>query len=321
MTTSTVYALDFFTVLCSLDVMANVTLGPFLVNNGQTGLVASSLEHAGYSMEISSDEFAQNICLYREARDWQPNAIELEDFYVSVDEIPFKLLPVADTQMQYPPTGTVVSLEAMLCSLYVKHEVARPITSALEEFRQFLPINHCIYRRRDDGAKLVCPALAKAGFEVIEFFSYGRTLSVKFGWAYPQDRQNTKAKLNVYAGTIEFKPQPDRTLDKGRWIIPIETSLAYLLTQMLETSGVAGLFSEAGMKTALDSFNWTKVSLLTAQQAKLARIDFVRTHPELHNKYQAMAKALKTAGLYSDAADIYAIKKQVPGLIREAAGN
>jgi len=301
--------------------MANVTLGPFLVNNGQTGLVASDMEHTGFSMEISSDEFAQNICLYREIHDWQPNAIRLEDFYVSVDEIPFKLLPAADTQMESPAVGSLVSLEAMLCSLYVKHEVARPIASALEELRQHLPINHCFYPRRDDGAKLVRPALAKAGFEVTEFFSYGRTLSVKFGWAYPQDRQNTKARLNVYAGTIEFKPRPDRTLGQGRWIIPIETIVGYLLTQMLETSGAAGLFSETGMETALDSFNWTQVSLLTAQEAKLARIDFVRNHPEMHNSHQAMAKALKRAGLYSDAADIYAIKKQVPRLIQKAAGN
>ena len=214
-----------------------------------------------------------------------------------------------------------MSLEAMLGSLYVKPEVSRSITSVLEESRQHLPINHCIYPRREDGAKLVHPALTDAGFEVIKFFSYGRTLSVMFGWVYPQDRQDSKAKLNVYAGTVEFRPQPDRTLGKGEWQIPRETLMAYLLTQMLESFGTAGLLSEAGTQAVLDSFKWTKVSLLTAQEAKLARVDFVRNHPELHHDHRAMAKALKNAELYSDTAAMYAIKKQVPRLIREAAEN
>ena len=301
--------------------MANVTLGPFLVNNGQTGLVASNFEHVGFSIELSSDEFAQNICLYRQIYSWQPNAIRLEDFFVCVDQIRFNLLPVMGYQMKPSPVGTLVSLEAMLCSLYVKHEVTRPITSTLQELRQHLPINHCsTFPRIEDGAKLVHPTLAKAGFEVIKFFSYGRSMSVQLGWVYPQDCQDAKAKLIVCAGTIDFKPQPNRTLDKGKWIIPRETSVAYLLTQMLESLGTAGLLSEVGTQVALDSFKWTKVSTLTAREAKQARIDFVRQHPDLHNNHQAMAKALKTADLYSDTAEVYAIKKQVPRLIREASG-
>jgi hypothetical protein len=274
-------------------------------------------------MEISSDEFSQNSCLYRRINGWQPSLISFKDFFVRVDEIRFNLLPVAETQRQFSPIGAVVSLEAVLCSLYVKHEVTRSIASALEELRQHLPINHCTYPRRDDGAKLVIPELAEAGFEVIKFFPYGRTLSVTYGWVYPQDRQDAKAQLNVYAGTIEFKPQPDRTLSKVQWHIPRETSVAYLLTQMLETlsSECEGLLSEAGMQAALNNFKWTKVSLLTAKEAKLARIDFVRTHPELHNNHQALARALKDSELYSDTAEIYAIKKQVPRLIREVAGN
>ena len=313
--------LGFYPCFVSTLGMANVTLGPFLVNNGQTGLAASNLEHLGYSMELSGDEFAQNICLYRRINDWQPGAIGFEDFFVRVDQIPFNLLPVAKLQAQTSPVGVLVSLEAMLCSLYVKHEVTRSITSVLQEIRQHLPINHCTYSRREDGAQLMHSELAKAGFEVISFFSYGRALSVRFGWVCPQDRPRSKAKLNVYAGTVEFKPQPNRTLDKGQWLVPMETLIAHLFTQMLELPGTLRLLSEAGTQAALDSFKWTKVSLLTAQQAKVARIDFVHQHPELHTDHQAMAKALKTAELYSDTAEVYAIKKQVPRLIREAAGN
>ena len=94
--------------------MAHVTLGPFLVNNDQTGLAASNLEHAGYSMEISSDKFAQNICRYRQINARQPNALRLEDFHFSLDHIPFALLTVAEPQKQSTAVGTLVSLEAML---------------------------------------------------------------------------------------------------------------------------------------------------------------------------------------------------------------
>ena len=38
--TPTYYALDFSTILCSLPVMANAILGPFLVKNGLRVIVA-----------------------------------------------------------------------------------------------------------------------------------------------------------------------------------------------------------------------------------------------------------------------------------------
>ena len=300
--------------------MAKVTIGPFLVNNGQAGSVASGVEHTGYSMELSGDQFAQNICVYRRINDLQPEAIRLEDFFVSVAQIPFALLPVMNFQVQSTVVGKLVSLEAVLCCLYVKHDVTRPFTSVLEEFCQQFPINHGICPRHADGAKLVHPALAQAGFEVIKFLSYGRTLSVLFGWVIPQDRQDSKAKRNVFAGVIEFKPKPDRTFDKGRWIAPDKTTLTRLFTERLELLNPSGLLSDLGLQTALNSFNWTKYSLLTTPEVKLARIDFVRQHPELHNDPQALARALKMAELYSDTAEVYAIKKQVPRLIREARG-
>jgi hypothetical protein len=301
--------------------MAIVILGPHLVKNDLSGPVASDLEHTGYSIELSGDDFTLNASLYRLIHHWQPDIIHLADFFICVEKIPFSLTPAAEVQEKTSAVGTLVSLESMLCSLYVANEVNRPITSLLEELRNDLSINHCFYPRIENGSKLMKPVLVEAGFEVIKFFSCGRTLSVQFGWVFPQDRQDLNAKLNVYAGTIEFKPKPDRTLDKGRWQIPSESSVAYLFTMMLESLGAEGLLSEAGTQAALDSFNWTKVSLLTTQEAKRARVDFVRQHPELHNDHQAMAKALKSAELYSDAAEVYAIKKQVPRLIREAGGN
>ena len=301
--------------------MATITIGPFLVKNGDSGLVASNLEHTGYSLELSGDEFALKIRLYREIFEWQPSAIRLVDFYVCADEITFKLLPTPKPQWQESVIGTLVSLEAMLVSLYLKHEVKRPLTSFLKEFRDHLPINHTFYPRIENGRKLVHPVLAEAGFEAIHFFSYGRTMTVRFGWVFPQDRQNSKSMLNLHAGMLEFKPKPDRTLPKGRWIVPVKTSVAYLFTIVLRSTMENGLLSEAGVQAAVDSFKWSKVSLLTTGEAKNARIDFVRAHPELHENPAQLARALKEAELYSDTAQICAIKKQVPKLIQAAKGN
>ena len=321
MTSSTVYALDLFAVLCSLLVMAIVPIGPHLMKNSISGLIAPDFEHTGYSIELSGDEFVMNTAVYRRIYHWQPDKTQFRDFYVSEDEVPFVLLPVVgQIKEQSTRSGKLIALEAVLASLYIKHEVKRLFTSFLTEVHDHLPVNHCYYPRIEYGSEMVDPALAKLGFEVIKFATYGRTLTVQLGWVFPQDRQNSVGSLNVYAATVEYKPRPDRTLGKGKWLSPAEASFSYLFTLMLESMDQNHLLSKMGIKAAVENFKWTKVSTLTAQEAKLARIDFVRQHPELHNNHQTLAKALKNADLYSDTAEIYAIKKQVPRLIREASG-
>ena len=262
--------------------------------------------------------------IYRRLNSWQPNAVGFDDFYVEADEIPFTTSLLDNYFLASTPIGTFLQLQAMLSSLYVKHKVLRPITTFLQEFREHLPINFCHDGRRDDGATLVKPALAEAGFEVTNFFSYGRSLSVQFGWVAPQDRKNRDARVNLYVATVEFKPTPERTLGRERWVIPSNASVSYLLTHeliALSSREPLGLLSEAGKQAALANFNWTKVSLLTVREAKRARVDFVRDHPELHDDPPALARALIKAELYSDTAEVYAIKKQVPRLIKEAGGD
>jgi hypothetical protein len=40
--------------------MAIVSIGPHFMKNGMCGLLAPDLEHTGYSIELSSDEFTLN---------------------------------------------------------------------------------------------------------------------------------------------------------------------------------------------------------------------------------------------------------------------
>ena len=290
------------------------------MKNGMNGLVAPEIANTGYALELSGDEFALSACIYRQIRDWQPTKIQLEDFCVQLNQIPFRLSPASEITEKDSEIGVLVSVDAVLCSLYIKHEVKRPITSVLQELRNDLPLNHCSYPRVENGSQMVKPDLGELGFEVVGFFPYGRTITVQFGWVFPQDRRDSNCKLCLYAGSIEFKPKPDRTLGKGAWRPPLEVTVSYLLADWLEAKGKNGVLSEVGVKSTLDNFKWTRVSLLTNQEAKQARIDFVREHPELHGNHHALAKALIEAELYSDTAQIYAVKKQVPKLIQVASG-
>jgi len=298
--------------------MATVSIGPHLFKNGMRGLAAPELEHTGYTLELSSDEFVLNASIYRQIRSWQPTKIPFDGFFVQFDQVPFRLTPASEIREKDSTIGALVSLDAVLCSLYIKHEVKRPIISLLQELRNDLPLNHCSYPRIENGTQMIQEDLGNLGFEVVGFFSFGRTITVQFGWVFPQDRRDSNCKLCLYAGSIEFKPRPDRTLGKGAWRPPLEVSVSYLLADWLELMGKPGMLSEMGVQAAVDNFKWTRVSLLTNTEAAKARIDFVRDHPELHNNHQSLAKALKEAELYSDTMEIYAIKKQVLKLIEKA---
>ena len=185
--------------------MANVSIGPHLVQNRKTGVVEPSVEHSGYSLELSGDEFAATIPIYRQIHDRRSSEIDLKDYLVEQKDLPFVV--------RCPPSfglnslsGSFVRLDHVLASLYSDHKTARSLFSILEELREHLPINSSMEKRREDGASLVRADIRDAGFEVKGIFSYGRTLTVGIVWAYPQDRQNPKCPVCVYAGSIDFKP-------------------------------------------------------------------------------------------------------------------
>ena len=168
---------------------------------------------------------------------------------------------------------------------------------------------------------MLAAGLQQAGFEVIGLTSYGRSLHVQIGWVLGEDRDNANAKRAFYALSAHFNPQPDRSLNNGRWHLPAETSLGFVLGQMMIAligSQPLNALSATGRKAVLKRFKWTKVSLLTAKQLKAARISFIVGHPELHRQPKELAKAMKSDGLYTDITELAVIYKRVPKLIVEA---
>jgi hypothetical protein len=167
---------------------------------------------------------------------------------------------------------------------------------------------------------LVHPEVRRAGFEVVGFFPYGTGLSVYFAWIAPQDRQVAEGHRHVYAAAIEFRPGPGRTLGKGKWSLPSETSVSYLMALQLRSllkGDPQQWLSPEGVKVSLGQFKFTKVSLLTRQELKEARLEFIRQHPELHENPRELARALRSAELYSKTTELCAIVKRLPGLFAD----
>jgi len=110
-------------------------------------------------------------------------------------------------------------------------------------------------------------------------------------------------------------------LEKGKFIAPTNSTMAFHLNRQLKSccgSIPVDLLSEEGIKATWRDSNGQGCSTLTPTQAKKARIQFVREHPELHEDPKALAKALIAAELYSDTTEVYVVAKQVPRMIREA---
>jgi len=104
--------------------------------------------------------------------------------------------------------------------------------------------------------------------------------------------------------------------------MPLNVIIGYLFSQRLEKmcqgNNPVEMLSEQGKAIALETFEWKKVSLLTAKELKKERVEFVRRHRHLHSKPLELAKLMKKEGLYSDTVENYAVSKQVLRLIEAA---
>lgn len=303
--------------------MSIISLGPFITATGKTGIVVDGFVDTGCCIEFSGEDFGLSLPLFRQVQQWRPRTATFDDYYLCGEHLSFNVQSdpyhCVDTEF-----GKFIRLGCVLSSLYRFNDVRRPLLKVLEEFAGCLPVKaDRLHQRISGGGDMLADGLQQAGFEVIGVSSYGRSLHVQIGWVLNRDRgadRNTGGCF--YALSLHFHPQPDRSLNNGRWQLPAETSLGFLLGQMvvgLTGSQPLNALSATGRKAVLKRFKWTKVSMFTAKQLKAARISFIVGHPELHSQPKAMAKAMKLDGLYTDITELAVIYKQVPKLIVEAS--
>ena len=297
--------------------MPTISLGPFITPTGQTGIAVEGFKDTGHSIEFSGDDYGLSLPLFRQVQRWRPRTATFDDYYLCGEHLQFNVQSdpyhVVDTEF-----GRFIRLGCVLSSLYRFNEVRRSLFKVLDDLAGCMPVKaDRLDRRIVGGSMMLADGLQQAGFEVIGVSSYGRSLHVQIGWVLGEDRDNPKAKRAFYALTIHFNPQPDRSLNNGRWQLPAETSLGFVLGQLivaLTGSQPVNALSTTGRKMVLRRFKWTKVSLLTVKQLKKARVEFIRSHPELHQKPKELAKAMKEDGLWTPITEIHAITKQIAGL-------
>jgi hypothetical protein len=125
------------------------------------------------------------------------------------------------------------------------------------------------------------------------------------------------------AGALEFRPRPDGTLDAGKWLEPVPGHLIGLLRDILLKASPgppANSLSEEGRRIVLDSFKWTKLARMTHEEARQARVEFARKHPELLEKPKELALAMRKSQLYSEGTSPENILEHLDSIIAAARG-
>jgi hypothetical protein len=290
-----------------------ISFGPYILPKGKPAQVSDIFSYTGFVLEFASEERSGTVSLYR----IKDGMGALSDFFVQEKDV-FCTIRLFGIPMSDPVLGKLHPLESLITALYLNHKPATSLEQFLTDMRERIPLRPGYKKRKPEFKGLLRKDLEEAGFEVIGFWQYGRVYTVSLGWVFPQDRNNPQSSLCLYASGFECKPGADRTLGKGKWMMPMDVIVGFLFSKMLKKmchGNPTELLNDEGKEVALANFKWTQVSLLTHKELKQARIEFVRLHPDMHQNPRELAIAMIEAGLYSTVAQVYVIAKKIPGLI------
>lgn len=298
-----------------------IFFGPFIAKAQTRGGYLPTFENTGIAMEFAAAEVARVATIYR--RMW-PDSDDValfgfSDFFIHQADLPCDVRAYGYS-MKEVPDGVLIPLEDVLASLYQKYRNARPLRQVLEELREKLGPAH---PSAPPPPNLLKPELAALGFRVERVFPYGRKLSVSLEWA-PVADINQPSFCSVGMGFIEFVPERDRTLGKGKWIKPradiLGLNLRTELIHMFRGAPIT-IFSPQGVANLIDEFPWKPISLLTRKELDEAKTNFIRQHPELHNNLNELAKQLIAQGFYSEGSDRYVAKKYILKVLGNPGSN
>jgi hypothetical protein len=239
------------------------------------------------------------------------------DFYVHEEEIPCDVYTSGFFSREIDGKA-MIPLDEVLLTIYRRFSAPRNIIEVLSELRAQLPP---IEQSKKKGQNYLVQAAAERGFRTTMVFSYGRTMTIQMDWAPVVDIE-LSSPCSVSLGIIEFKPQRDRTLGKGRWIKPPIDIPGMLLREEL-AKVVAGppinYFSTEGVAALIAEYPWAPISLLTKKELEEAKVQFIRERPELHNDLKALSKDMIEAGLYSEGTQQSSVKKTAAKLLEKIA--
>jgi len=206
--------------------------------------------------------------------------------------------------------------EAVLAEIFREFEVHRTVADVLVDLANIVPL--------DSGFRCVAGCLVetlhKEGFELSLQSSYGRSVSGIVCWTLPSERAKSEPG-GILACWIEFRPQPDGTLGRGVWKEPWQESVSSTLCRELRRRARGSpieILTDSGKEKLLALFEWTPLARMTATQARQARLEFIRAHPELRSNTRALAEALRNANLYAESTTVHQVLKFLPSLISES---
>jgi hypothetical protein len=290
-------------------------LGPYSTRREKPISIDESIDNTGCVLEFSTSAEPYTLQIFRLTGSFPTS--DFARYVVKERQIPFGI-ECFPFQVRDLPGGPYISLSAFLAELYTFFPDARSVKSCLADLAESL----CLPSNLDDnvGARepIMLPTLAiGGGYHVSSVFPYGRRIFVDFAWSTPQADQAHRG-MTVQAGGADFRPRPDRSLGPGKWITHRTHCIeAFLFGDLRRLAGgpPVNLFRKENQFALLDEFEWTPLTLMTAKQARNARIEFIRNHPALVPNHKELAKALKQAQLYSDDTSVSQICRFLPSML------
>ncbi|MEP2777268.1 MAG: hypothetical protein ABJQ29_14525 [Luteolibacter sp.] len=165
------------------------------------------------------------------------------------------------------------------------------------------------------------PAAANAGHFVSYVNAHERELSVQISRWIGDESVEKESRTHILVEYLTFRPTPQRRLNKSQRLRWKHNNLSQALWEEFDRNGfesAASIFTPRGEEQLLGFFRWTKLSLMTNAEARVARIAHLQGQHVKSDDAGSIAASLIAAELYSPNTSLSQIKKQIPKLLSEA---
>jgi hypothetical protein len=165
------------------------------------------------------------------------------------------------------------------------------------------------------------PKVADSNYFISYVSSHGCELSVTLSKWITSKSQPSPDCAHMLVHHIRFRPTYQKKLNIGKWGDWESFNLYRLFWEEFKTLGFESpveVFTDKGKADLLSYFAWTKLSLMSRQEARAARVQHLKKRPHLRGELSRLALTLKESGLYSTNTAVSQIKKSLPSLLKEA---
>ncbi len=297
----------------------DIILGPYLVEYSSARTIDRNVSETGIRLEFATPENLYCLPIFR-CIAYDSQLLDFDSLFLREVDLPFET-PCWNFQLKSYIDGPYVAITAFLAELYKRFSRLIPIQKFLTNFFDCLPVSGSTRYSPDASLYPLIEDLSKAGYRVSNVQPYGRRIMVWLAWTFPQIRSNEQTKWYLDVCSIDFRPKPERILGSGKWISYRANRIENLLfsdLQRIAPQEPALLFQDVAKARLLSEFDWTSLALMTSQEARQARIEFIRAHPHLISDSKCLAQALKDAGLYGPDTSLHQIRKFLESLIKDS---